>query len=85
MALQVPSGLVTSASGAATPPTISSPIPVVIVGAAGGLSGIHTIGDRSGALNVIVVSGSSISVSGDIVLVVSGGTIQVSGIVKVFT
>jgi hypothetical protein len=86
LALQIPSGLIVSASGANAPTVIAGPIPIVIVGAAGGLSGLHTITDFSGALNVNISGGSvTTSISGNIVLVTSGGAVQVSGTVTVQT
>lgn len=82
MALQVPSGLITQQSGANSLPLLTTPIPVVIVGSNSTVgSGNNSILGTSGYLNVLVVSGSIVNVSGDIVLVVSGGTIQVSGVV----
>ncbi len=91
MALQVPSGLITSISGGGlvsgtTLPLFSYPIPMVIVGANGAsASGNHSITDSSGALNVNIVAGSIASVSGDSVVVSSGNVAVVSGEVHVMS
>jgi len=71
MAIQIPSGLITSASGAAGAELIAFPQPVVLVGALGAsASGNNTITHYSGALNVNISGGSLVTN-----IISSGGTV----------
>ena len=79
MALQIPSGLITSISGTLGA-IVSFPMPVVLVGAGGAsASGNRTITENSGALNVNISGGSLATLMSGVAVSVSGNAVAIFG------